>query len=190
METKKFRIIITLIALVFTLAQQCFAVDPAAVLPAGARSWEKITGLKGLSNMGKVAPGVYRGAQPESDGYETLKKMGIKTVINLRTTHSEKLDVEKSGMRSVEMPMGVLSDVKPDIINKIIDIMNDPKNQPVFVHCRQGQDRTGIVIAAYRMRVEGWSMAEAEGEMQDYGFNDIWTELKEFVRDYAKDLGR
>lgn len=190
MEAKNFRIAITLIALVFTLAQQCFAVDPAVVLPDGARSWEKITGLKGLSNMGKVAPGLYRGAQPESDGYETLKKMGIKTVINLRTTHSEKLDVEKSGMRSVEMPMGVLSDVKPDIINKIVDIMNDPKKQPVFVHCRQGQDRTGIVIAAYRMRVEGWSLAEAEGEMQDYGFNDIWTELKEFVRDYAKDLGR
>lgn len=167
-----------------------FAEGPTVTLPQGVKGWEKLIGLKGLSNVGRVAPGVYRGAHPEPEGYATLKKMGVKTVINLRMTRSEKLDVEDLGMQSVEIPLGVLSDVKPDIVNKVIDIMKDPARQPVYVHCRQGQDRTGIVVAAYRMRVEGWSLKEAEAEMQDYGFNDIWVELKEFVREYARGLGR
>lgn len=167
MKAKKLRSAMALFALIFILAQPCIADDKAVLLPPSARSWEKIIGLKGLSNVGKVAPGVYRGAQPGPEGYKMLKSMGIKTVINLRITGSEKLDVEELGMRSIEMPLGVLSDIKPDIVNKIIEIMKDPANQPVFVHCRQGQDRTGIVIAAYRMRVDGWSLSEAEAEMQE-----------------------
>jgi len=61
---------------------------------------------------------------------------------------------------------------------------------PVFLHCRQGQDRTGIVVAAYRMKVDGWSLADAEAEMRSFGFHDIWMELKEFIREYAKGLGK
>jgi protein tyrosine/serine phosphatase len=137
-----------------------------------------------------VAPNIYRGAQPQPEGYSTLKKMGIKTVINLRTTSSEKRAVESAGMKSVEFPLSVFKDVNPKTVNAIIDIMKNPDNQPVFIHCRQGQDRTGVVIAAYRMQVDGWALADAEAEMQSFGFNDIWVELKEFIREYAKGLGK
>ncbi|GAB4483649.1 MAG: hypothetical protein OHK006_05390 [Thermodesulfovibrionales bacterium] len=119
-----------------------------------------------------------------------MKKMGVRTVINLRTGSSEKQAVEAAGMKSVEVPLSVLKDVDRKTIDSIVDIMKDRANQPVFVHCRLGQDRTGIVIAAYRMKVDGWSLADAEAEMQTFGFNDIWHELKEFIRDYAKSLGR
>jgi protein tyrosine/serine phosphatase len=62
--------------------------------------------------------------------------------------------------------------------------MTDPEAQPVFVHCMHGEDRTGIVLAVYRMDVDGWSNAEAEAEMQAFGFNDVWRDLKKFVRTY------
>ncbi|MEW6110185.1 MAG: dual specificity protein phosphatase family protein [Nitrospirota bacterium] len=160
------------------------------ILPDGARASERVFGLKGLSNVGRVTPVIYRGAQPGPEGYETLRKMGIKTVVNLRTSLREKKYVEAAGMKSAEIPLSVFKDVNVSDVNRIIDIMTDTVNQPVYVHCRQGQDRTGIVIAAYRMRVEGWSLKDAESEMQEFGFNDIWRELKEFIREYAKSIGK
>ncbi len=159
-------------------------------LPDGAKVSERVFNLPGLSNVGRVTTVIYRGAQPQIEGYATLKKMGIKTVINLRTSKSEKKEVVSAGMRSVEIPLNVLKDVDIKKVNNILDMMADTDNQPVYVHCRQGQDRTGIVIAAYRMKVEGWSLKEAEAEMQSFGFNDIWRELKEFIRNYAKSLGK
>lgn len=158
--------------------------------PEETRFSERIFGLKGLTNVGRVAPHIYRGAEPLLEGYTTLKKMGIRTVINLRTTSSEKQAVEAAGMRSVEVPLSVLNDINPKTVNEVIQIMKDPANQPIFLHCRQGQDRTGIIVAAYRMKVDGWSLADAEAEMQSFGFNDIWHELKEFIRDYARSLGK
>lgn len=178
-----------LFALLLASGSAGIAADSA--FPVGeARFSEHIFGLNGLTNVGRVSQGIYRGAQPLPDGYATLKKIGIRTVINLRTTSSEKNAVEAAGMESVEIPMSVLRDVNPETVDRIIGIMKNPANQPVYLHCRQGQDRTGIVVAAYRMKVDGWSFADAEAEMQSFGFNDIWLELKEFIRDYAKSLGK
>ena len=160
------------------------AARASVVLPEGARIVERITGLPGLSNVGRVAPGIYRGAQPTPEGYVTLKKMGIRTVINLRVHHSEKEAVEAAGMRSVEIPMSVFGGVQPETVRKIVAIMADPENQPVYIHCKRGQDRTGVVVAVYRMEVDGWSRSEAEAEMQAFGFNDLWFNLKKFVREY------
>ena len=158
--------------------------------PKEARFSERIFGLKGLGNMGRVAPHLYRGAQPAPEGYATLKMMGVKTVVNLRTTSSEKHEVEAAGMKSMEIPLRVLSDVNPRTVNAIIDIMKNPDNQPVYVHCRQGQDRTGIIVAAYRMKFDGWSFRDAEAEMQSFGFNDTRVKLKEFISEYAEWLGK
>jgi protein tyrosine phosphatase (PTP) superfamily phosphohydrolase (DUF442 family) len=160
-----------------------------SVLPDGARISEKVFGLTGLSNVGRVSPAIFRGAQPLPEGYETLKEMGIKTVINLRSQHSETDVVESAGMQSIEVPMDIFRSVDIEKVNNIINSMIDPANQPVYVHCKLGEDRTGVVIAAYRMRIDGWSLSEAEAEMQSFGFNDVWIHLKKFVREYAKSLG-
>lgn len=195
--TQRAIIILLLLILFWSSPHSGFCTDVSSskhkatgVLPKDAKVSERLFGLQGLSNVGRVTPVVYRGAQPLPQGYATLKSMGIKTVINLRTNHGEKEMVEAAGMQSIEIPMSVLKDVEVGKVNRIIDIMKDPNNQPVYVHCRLGQDRTGVVIAAYRMRVEGWSFKEAEEEMQAFGFNDIWHELKEFIVRYAKSIGK
>lgn len=158
---------------------------PARV-PGTARVSERIFGLPGLANVGRLAPGILRGAQPKPEGYATLKAMGVRTVINLRTSHSEKAAVEAAGMRSVEIPMDSMKNVDPAAVRKALSVMTDPANQPVFVHCAHGKDRTGVVSAVYRMEVDGWSAAEADAEMEAFGFHEVWFQLEKFVRDYPK----
>ena len=162
---------------------------PQVQLPPGAQLSEHIYGnLPGLTNVGRVNQGVFRGALPEADGYVTLKRMGIRTVINLCSTESEKEKVEKAGMRSIEVPMEMSTEGLKEKVDMVVALMADPANRPVYVHCRQGRDRTGIVVAAYRMKVEKWSLADAEDEMHSFGFNDIWVHFKRFIRKYSQEL--
>jgi protein tyrosine phosphatase (PTP) superfamily phosphohydrolase (DUF442 family) len=158
--------------------------DNSVFLPGNVRVSERLFGLPGLINVGRVANGIFRGAQPKPEGYATLKAMGVRTVVNLRTHHGEKKAVEAAGMRYVEIPMNVRKNVDPAAVRKALSVMTDPANQPVFVHCSRGVDRTGVVAAVYRMDVDGWSEAEAEAEMEAFGFHEFWSQLKEFVRRY------
>jgi tyrosine-protein phosphatase SIW14 len=159
-------------------------------LPKGVHVSEHLYGLPGLTNVGRLAPGIYRGAQPSPNGYSTLKKLGIRTVINLRTTEDEKKKVESAGMRSVEIPLGMFNKGDREKVDKVVAIMADPANRPIFVHCRQGRDRTGIVVAAYRMKIEGWPLALAEAEMESFGFNDVWVNFRRFLHSYAAEFNR
>ena len=157
-----------------------------SVLPTAAKSSEHIYGLKGISNVGRVAAGIYRGNQPTKEGYATLKNMGIKTVINLRNDYSEKNEVEAQGMKSIEIPLSVLKKIPGKTIKGIIAILTDASLQPIYLHCKLGQDRAGAIIAIYRMEIDNWNINEALEEMKDYNFNNLWHNLKITVTDYKK----
>lgn len=181
-------------ALCFTQTNTYGSVDSVTRIPSvqllpGSRLSEHIYGnLPGLSNVGRVNQSVFRGALPGNEGYATLKRMGIRTVINLCLTESEKENVERRGMRSIEIPMEMTTKGLKEKVDRVVALMADPANQPVFIHCRHGQDRTGIVVAAFRMKMENWSLADAEAEMKSFGFNDIWVHFKRFIRKYGQDL--
>ncbi len=162
--------------------------NQGVTLPNGARSSEHILNLIGLANVGRVAPGVLRGAQPGREGFATLKAMGVRTVIDMRTTESEKEQVEAAGMRAIAVPIEMSRDGLKEKVDRVVALMADPANQPVYVHCRHGQDRTGLVVAAYRMKQEGWALADAEAEMQSFGFNDVWFNFKKFIHQYGWEL--
>jgi len=185
------RVIMCSVCLLMSLASSCFATAaPDVILPPTAHTSERIYNLPGLSNVGRVTAGVLRGAQPGKDGNATLKAMGVKTVIDMRTSESEKAQVEAAGMRAVAIPIEMTRDGLKEKVERVVALMADPANQPVYVHCRHGQDRTGIVVAAYRMKQQGWSLAEAETEMQAFGFNDVWVNFKKFIRGYGAQLSR
>lgn len=93
-------------------------------------------------------------------------------------------------MRAIAVPILMTREGLKEKVDRVVALMSDPANQPVYVHCRHGQDRTGIVVAAFRMKQQGWSLADAEAEMQSFGFNDIWVNFKRFIRQYGAQLSR
>ena len=113
-----------------------------------------------LPNFQKVDDHVYRGAQPTNNGFKDLAERGIKMVVDLRDIgeHSqadEQKAVTDLGMQYVSIPMQGMSTPKDKQIAAVLALLNDVRSGPVFVHCRRGADRTGTVIALYRMVHDG-----------------------------------
>ena len=151
--------------------------------PARDAAWAQPIHLEGVPNLHRVSAVLYRSAQPAGEGMARLKAMGIKTVINLRSFHSDDEALAGTGMRSFEIPMKTWHAESEDAI-RFLRIVSDPANQPVLVHCQHGADRTGSVCAVYRMAVQGWTEGQAVREMTDggYGFHGIWVNLKPWLR--------
>ncbi|HYO90785.1 MAG TPA: dual specificity protein phosphatase family protein, partial [Pyrinomonadaceae bacterium] len=134
---------------------------------------------KELPNFHRIKAGLYRGGQPKDNGFERLAAMGIKTVINLRDDDSRDEAEEKeaiaAGLRYFNVPLNDLfGRPSEENMERILSIINAPENQPVFVHCRRGADRTGTVIAVYRIEHEGWTSEQAKSEAKRYGMG-FWV---------------
>lgn len=130
------------------------------------------TTVVGITNFGEVTSHLYRGGQPKRAGYEHLKKMGIDIVVDVRLSgkDAEKQDVNKAGMKFVSMPWHCLFP-KDRVFAQFLKLLHDNPEKKIFVHCRYGDDRTGMMIAAYRMAIEGWTTEEARNEMEKFGFH-------------------
>jgi tyrosine-protein phosphatase SIW14 len=142
----------------------------------------------GLPNFNKVDDHVYRGAQPTSEGFRNLANVGIKTVVDLRgSEHSEAAEkkiVEADGMRYVSIPMRGMSTPTDKQISDALKLMNDPASGPVFVHCRRGADRTGAVIACYRISHDHWDTAKAQNEANNFGMSYFQLAIRRYVSRY------
>jgi protein tyrosine/serine phosphatase len=145
-----------------------------------------------IENFGCVNENYYRGAQPKERDYKELAAIGIKTIVDLEREGEagEQKLVELAGMRFYRIGMSARS--KPDLaqIDQFLKIVNDPVNQPVFVHCHGGRHRTGIMTAIYRMRNEGWTAERSYNEMKQYQFEKGFGHgsLKDYVYAYKVQL--
>lgn len=131
--------------------------------------------VAGVSNFGQVTPKLYRGAQPTTKGFESLAKMGVNIVVDLREGNegnSEEKLVTQSGMKFISIPWRC-TNPKDDYFAKFLAVMRDNSDKKVFVHCHVGIDRTGMMIAAYRMSEQGWTADEALREMRSFGFSSF-----------------
>jgi len=125
--------------------------------------------LAGVSNFGEVSPTLYRGAQPTKEGFDALAKRGINIVVDLRgSRQSEREQVTKLGMQYVPIPWRCFHP-EDEIFARFLSLLRENPGKKVFVHCRVGDDRTGMMIAAYRMAEQGWTPEEARKEMEAYG---------------------
>jgi len=113
-----------------------------------------------------------------------LKAMGIKTVVDLRLLHSERDKCKKYNLKCVRLPEITWNESEQDLID-FLRVVIDPANQPVFFHCHHGADRTGVMLAAYRVVVQGWTKEEAIREMIEggYGFHPLWKNLIKLIQD-------
>lgn len=145
-----------------------------------------------IKNFGQMDEHYYRGAQPLPDDYQSLKDLGVMTVIDLRNdpTDYEKSAVEALGMKYVNIPMSGWKYPKEQKVEQFLKLINDPANGKIFVHCKAGIHRTGITGAVYRFTKYGWDYDKAYKEMKNYNFSTglVHGALKTYVKDYAKKM--
>jgi tyrosine-protein phosphatase SIW14 len=143
-----------------------------------------------LPNFHQVNSQVYRGAQPKAGGLQRLKSIGIKTIVNLRGKHekagAEEDEARALGLRYYNVPLPELSSPNDKQVQQVLDIINAAENQPVFVHCRHGEDRTGTIIACYRITHDGWNASQAKREAEKHGMS--WTQIgmKRYIDKFYK----
>jgi len=138
---------------------------------ASDRSIARRLTIVGVPNAGEVTPKLYRGAQPNEQGFEALSKLGVNIVVDLRgSRQGEREQVNKLGMQYVAIPWHCPFP-RDDAFARFLKLLRQNPGRKVFVHCRLGDDRAGMTIAAYRMAEQGWSAQEAMTEMEAYGFS-------------------
>jgi len=156
---------------------------PAAEPAKNSNDWARAVDKPDLPNLHKVNDQLYRGAQPEKNGYEELAKMGIKTVICLRESDPDIEAIKRAKLECVHIPVKTWHPTDDEVV-RFLKTVTDKKKQPVFVHCRHGSDRTGTMCAIYRVAIDGWSKADAIEEMTkgDFGFHSVWANLIRFIK--------
>ena len=148
-------------------------------------SWATPIESKGVPNLYKVSDVLYRGDQPTATGMREIKSLGVKTVINLRSFHSDRAEILNTDLRQESIFMKAWHPEREDAV-KFLRLVTEPTNVPVFVHCKLGADRTGAMCALYRIAVQGWSKKEAIREMREggFGFHSLWNNLADWVDEF------
>ena len=159
-----------------------------ACLPVSVAGEAAHTGLSanGIRRFHRVSENLYRGGQPNPAGFAFLKRQGIMTVVNLRAENDERPWVEKLGMKYVQIPLSAWDRVPDSAIRTFFEVLNDPDNQPVFVHCRRGADRTGVMVGLYRIAYQGWDGEQAYREARALGMRWWYRGLKRQLYEFSQ----
>ena len=137
-----------------------------------------------ISNFDIVSEGLWRGAAPSNQAMQKLAESGVKTIVDLRLAglgaEEEANRAKKLGIKYIHIPLGFMG---PSLskVAQFLNIVNDPANQPVFVHCRYGADRTGALVGVFRVIHDHWSFNQAYSEMRSHHFKPWLASLKRVV---------
>lgn len=186
------RFVTLLLAGLLVNASGCMAASTAATMPRPAAWATDISAMPGLPNLYRVNAGLYRSAQPSREGFIFLGRhesltagdRPIKTVLSLRASDDDaELAVPGSDLHLERISFKTWHAEDEDVV-KFLRIVSTPSMQPVLVHCKHGADRTGTMLAIYRIVQEGWSKQQAIDEMLGggYGFHPIWNNLPRYIQ--------
>jgi tyrosine-protein phosphatase SIW14 len=161
----------------------------ALVSPIRGQSQDQVSANE-IHNFHRVSPTLYRGAQPSGRALNRLKALGIRTILNLRAADVEEDREERLvrslGMKYVNIPMKRVGRPDNDSISHALAVIESSENQPVFVHCQHGSDRTGSVVAIYRIKHDGWTAKQAIQEAEKFGMKFWERGMKAYIRDYEE----
>lgn len=167
------------------MKQSLYLIPLLAIIAFGCAS---VPVTNGIPNFGIVTNGVYRGGQPNDEGFAYLKSIGVSNIVklNFESEGSDRKATEL-GMRIIYLPIDtteqLAGNIKVSTISKAVAIM---LSKGTYVHCQHGQDRTGLVVAVYRVWINDWPKAQAREEMLRYGFHPILHGLNDFWEDRVK----
>jgi protein tyrosine phosphatase (PTP) superfamily phosphohydrolase (DUF442 family) len=154
-----------LLGMVFILAAAEKTIETPMVRPV---EWaQPVLGTK-LDNFFRVDTNLFRSEQPGKSDIPALKAMDVKTVLSLRHYHKDSKEFEKAGIRMLHYKMDAGSVSVSNLVAVLKMIQEAPK--PVLVHCLHGSDRTGFIVAGYRMVMMGWSPQQAVEELRSGGY--------------------
>lgn len=163
------------------------ALSIALTLPSLSVAQDKNSGLP---NFYRVNDTIYRGGQPSDDGFTRLVQLGIKTVLDLRDggerARAEELKARAAGLRYFNLPMSEFSKPNDTRVAEALSIITSAENHPIFVHCRRGSDRTGTIIAIYRIEYDGWTSEEAKDEAKRFGLGFWQIRMRDYIGDYYR----
>jgi protein tyrosine/serine phosphatase len=164
---------------------------PAQIAPTGARATAMT--IQGVPNAGSVAGTLFRGAQPNDSAYAGLQKLGMNIVVDFRgesgEVSSEKKSVESLGMKFVNLPWNGAGLPSRDELLTFFTLLRDNPDQKVFIHCQYGADRTGVMIALYRIAVDHWTSEQAIAEMKDFHYHSfLLPHLAKYVKAFPAAL--
>jgi tyrosine-protein phosphatase SIW14 len=128
-----------------------------------------------IPNFHLVSDSIFRGGRPSADGITWLAQNHVKTDIDLendeRPISVEQTLATNAGVQFVSFPMNAYATPSDDTVNQILELMGSPDDQPVFVHCHHGENRTGLIVALFRVLNQGWTSQAAYNEMMTDGFS-------------------
>jgi len=176
-KTKLFSVISVSTLVLLSMA---YAVETSQ--PNRPPHWAQPIQMKGVPNLHKVSDTLYRSAQPSAEGMRNLRAMGVETIVNLRSFHSDRHEIGDTGLAYEHIYMKAWHPEEDDAV-RFLQIVANPRRDPVLVHCQHGADRTGTMCALYRVAVQGWSKKEAVEEMSqgEFGFHGIWDNLIQWI---------
>jgi protein tyrosine/serine phosphatase len=136
----------------------------------------------GMSNFYLVDAGVYRCEQPDEDSFAEMERMGISEVLNLRNLHSDNKKARYTSLTLHHVRMRA-ADPRADRVVEALRTIRLRRGD-IVVHCWHGSDRTGLVVAMYRIVFQGWSKNDAIAELAEggYGYHSIYRDIPDFIR--------
>jgi tyrosine-protein phosphatase SIW14 len=141
-----------------------------------------------LPRFDQISERLYRGGQPRSGGIRRLSELGINTIINLRgtdaNTRSDEAEARSLGLNYFNIPLPIWGRPNDARVRRILEIVNAPESGRVFVHCRDGIDRTGMIVALYRVQSEGWSTEKATAEAMRCGMRRHQYWMRDYIDDF------
>ncbi len=161
----------------------------SSAVPASQPAFAERISIPGVPNAAKVSDQLFRGAQPELSSLPQLKSLGVTTIVDLRRqfpngSEYERQRAESLGLRFVHIPVGGFSTPSPQQLAQFFSLFRETPQPRIFVHCRYGDDRTGVFIASYRIAFQHWTAEQALAEMRAFGFNYHWhLNMAIFVRE-------
>src|SRR5581483_7183407 len=172
---------------------RCFGFVSVAFLVATAPAWPADLAVPGIPNFHQVNQRLYRGGQPAQSAWTHLANIGVKIVVDLRLENEHPIqreaeEVAAAGMRYVNIPMKGIVAPTADQLAKALALLD--AQDPVFIHCRRGADRTGTVIACYRILRDHWDNRKALDEAKSYGMSWMELGMKRFVLNYQPSAER
>lgn len=134
-------------------------------------SWATKVQSSNFENLYKIDDAFFRCEQPNTKGMSELEQLGIKSVLNLRNARNDNREAKRTKLNLIHIPINTWTISDEDVLESLKALLNAEK--PVVVHCLHGSDRTGCIVAAYRMVIQGWTKEEAINEFLngDYGYH-------------------